>query len=280
MLFSWHKQNSNFRHDYGGFAEDDQDPSYLGVAKENDSWLSKLFFYWVTPLIKKGKHEQIKTPEDVFDVPPDVSTVLNSEQFHEVYSDPRTKTILRALYKLHGKQFFLIGLLKFFADCAGFASPLLLNLVVKFMEEPKADIRWGYCYAMGLTISTFSVALFNAHFNLLINELKLKVRASIITSIYKHVIGVSSVELNRFNTGEIINYMSTDADRIINFGPSLHAVWSLPFQLIVTIGLLYQQLGISSLAGVGITILMIPLNKFVADKIGSLSTKMMEAKVK
>ena len=30
--------------------------------------------------------------------------------------------------------------------------------------------------------------------------------------------------------------------------------------------------------GVGITIFMIPLNKFIADKIGSLSTKMMSAK--
>ena len=72
--------------------------------------------------------------------------------------------------------------------------------------------------------------------------------------------------------------MSTDTDRVVNFAPSLHAVWSLPFQLIVTIFLLYQQLGISSLTGVGVTILMIPLNKWIADKIGKLSTQMMEAK--
>ena len=135
------------------------------------------------------------------------------------------------------------------------------------MENPSADRRWGYVYAMGLTLSTFAVSLCNAHFNLLINELKLKVRASLITSVYKHVISVSSLELNQFSTGEVINYMSTDVDRIVNFGPSLHAVWSLPFQLLVTIALLYQQLGVSSLAGVGITILMIPLNKYVADKV-------------
>ena len=125
-----------------------------------------------------------------------------------------------------------------------------------------------FCFSpIGLTLSTFAVSLCNAHFNLLINELKLKVRASLITSVYKHVISVSSLELNQFSTGEVINYMSTDVDRIVNFGPSLHAVWSLPFQLLVTIGLLYQQLGVSSLAGVGITILMIPLNKYVADKV-------------
>ena len=118
----------------------------------------------------------------------------------------------------------------------------------------------------------------NTHFNLQISELKLKVRAAIVTAVYKHVINVSTVELNKFNTGEVLNYMSTDTDRVVNFAPSLHAIWSLPFQLIVTIVLLYQQLGVSSLTGVGITILVIPLNKFIADKIGSMSTKMMEAK--
>ena len=218
-------------------------------------------------MIKKGKEQRIKTPEDVFDVPADVATALNSDKFQETFADPRIETILKALYKIHGKQFFGIGVLKFIADCSGFAAPLLLNLVVNFMENPSADRRWGYVYAMGLTLSTFAVSLCNAHFNLLINELKLKVRASLITSVYKHVISVSSLELNQFSTGEVINYMSTDVDRIVNFGPSLHAVWSLPFQLLVTIALLYQQLGVSSLAGVGITILMIPLNKYVADKV-------------
>ena len=261
--------------EYGGFRED-TDPNYLGVARSDSNRLSRLFLYWVNPLIKKGRKDLIKSPDDVFDVPPALSTLANSEKFQQMYSDPRNKSIFRVLYKLYGKEFMLIGGLKFIADCAGFSSPILLNLVVKFMEDKSEDIRLGYVYAAGLAASTFVVAMCNTHFNLLINELKLKVRAAIVTAVYKHVIGVSSVELNKFNTGEVMNYMSTDTDRVVNFGPSLHAVWSLPFQLIITIILLYQQLGISSLTGVGITILMIPLNKFVADKIGSMSTKMMK----
>lgn len=39
---------------YGGFVED-QDPYYLGVAKDSAkvNWLNKLFFVWVNPLIAK-----------------------------------------------------------------------------------------------------------------------------------------------------------------------------------------------------------------------------------
>ena len=77
--------------------------------------------------------------------------------------------------KLYGKEFMLIGILKFIADSAGFFSPILLNWVVNFMEDKTMDIRLGYVYALGLATSTFAVAICNTHFNLLISELKLKV---------------------------------------------------------------------------------------------------------
>ncbi len=35
--------------------------------------------------------------------------------------------------------------------------------------------------------------------------------------------------------------MSTDTDRIVNFCSSFHQFWSLPFQVIISLGLLYQQ---------------------------------------
>ena len=72
--------------------------------------------------------------------------------------------------------------------------------------------------------------------------------------------------------------MSTDVDRIVNFCPSVHAAWSLPFQFIVTLILLHQQVGISFLTGLIFTILVIPVNKCIANKIGKLSDKMMTAK--
>ena len=273
LIRSTHSPN-----DYGGFHEE-ADPNYLGVAGEGSNWLSQLFLYYVNPLILKGRKDLLKTTDDLFDLSTKLSTHYNSELFEGKINDPTFESnVLKILFHLYGKEFFLIGILKFIADCAGFSSPLLLNCLITFMEDVHQDIRKGYLYAFGLAISTFTVALCNTHFNLRINELKLKVRGAIVTAVYQHVIDIPSVQLNKFNTGEVINYMSTDTDRVVNFAPSLHAVWSLPFQLIVTVGLLWQQLGISCLAGVGITILMIPLNKLVADKIGTLSTQMMTAK--
>lgn len=110
------------------------------------------------------------------------------------------------------------------------------------------------------------------------SELGLKIRASLITAVYRHTLSVSGIKMRAFSMGEIVNYMSTDVDRIVNFCPSLHAAWSLPFQLVVTMGLLFQQLGLSCLAGLAVAVVMVPVNMVIAKSIGRMSTKMMSAK--
>lgn len=285
-LFDFRRQTS-----YGGFLED-TDPHYLGVAKEESriGFLNKVFFRWVYPLIKKAYRGNLKNPDDVFDLPESLTPHYVAQGVKKEWDsleklDPVTSPVevpkvklKTLLYKCFGKEFFLIGILKFLNDCAGFAGPILLNCVVSFMENKDEKIGKGYLYAGLLALSTFLAALCSCHFNLLMNELGLKVRAAMTTAVYQKTVSVSQSSLSKFSTGQVINFMSSDTDRIVNFSPSLHAAWSLPFQFGVTLILLYQQVGISFLTGLGFTILIMPVNKCIASKIGDLSTKMMEAK--
>ena len=117
-----------------------EDPHYLGVAKEGSTFLSKFVFYWVNPLIKKGRMGLLHTPDDVFDVPPAMAASVVSEKFRAARDSLGMRrdsgiVVMRVLFKCFGAQFFAIGLLKFIADCAGFASPLLLNGLLAFMEN-------------------------------------------------------------------------------------------------------------------------------------------------
>lgn len=49
-------------------------------------------------------------------------------------------------------------------------------------------------------------------------------------------------------------------------------------QVGVTLFLLYQQLGLAFLAGVAFAVILIPINRCIAQKIGQLSTEMMRYK--
>ncbi|KAK9891612.1 hypothetical protein WA026_015576 [Henosepilachna vigintioctopunctata] len=287
---------------------EDNDQSYLGVAMENVNWMSKLFFSWVNPLMEKGDNKKLSEAEDLFDLPTDIhcgaiSSAIEKQlsknvdhygTFHPLanpsesssstspdvaFETARKVTLLKALHRCFWVEFYGVGILKFVADCAGFAGPMLLNKLVTFIEDKKEPIGWGYLYAAGLASTTVISALCDSHFQFRMTIVGLKMRAAIVPSIYRKVLAVKgSLLSSSFSIGEIVNFMSTDTDRIVNSCPSFHAVWSIPFQLAVTLYLLYTQVGLAFLAGVGFSIALIPINKCIANKIGQLSTKLMAEK--
>nr|CAD7568275.1 unnamed protein product [Timema californicum] len=193
---------------YSRFREE-QDPLYLGVAMEDTTFLSKLIFHWVAPLMKKGVEGNIRQTDDLYDLPASLNPAYLGNK----------------LYGAMSRQAVVEP------------GPLLLNRLVTFIENKNERIEYGYAYAAGL----FGVTLLS-------------------------------------DIGEVMNFMSTDTDRIVNSCPSFHALWSIPFQIAVTLYLLYNQVGLAFLTGVGFTLILIPINKFVATKIGELSTKMMSSK--
>ncbi|XP_063242885.1 ATP-binding cassette sub-family C member 10 [Bacillus rossius redtenbacheri] len=277
---------------YSRFRED-RDPRYLGVAKEGATLLSRLLLHWVTPLVRKGAEAQLTGTDELHDLPLEMSPAhlcarleaamgeapgRPSPAREDVSVRSRPASLLRALHSCFWLQFYGIGALKLLADCAGFAGPLLLNRLVSFVETRGERLRDGYLCAAGLFAATLLSSLCLTHFNLLMAEVGLKIRAAIVTTVYRKTVSVSASSLAKFSVGEVMNFMSTDTDRIMNACPSFHSVWSIPFQIAVTLYLLYSQVGLAFLAGVGFSIILIPINKFIADKIGRLSTSMMERK--
>eukprot|EP00058_Branchiostoma_floridae_P004581 XP_002590069.1 hypothetical protein BRAFLDRAFT_83311 [Branchiostoma floridae] len=192
-------------------------------------------------------------------------------------------TLMKGLHGAFGVQYYSLGILKLLGDGLGFAGPLLLNLLVSFMENSKEPMLHGYLYALGLFLSTLIGAILSSQFNYQINKVGIQIRAALVTTVYHKALAVSSTSLSGFTTGEVVNFMSTDTGRIVNFCPSFHQFWSLPFQIAVSLYLLHQQVGISFLAGLAFAVLLIPINRWLAVKIGKLSNDMMlqkDARVK
>ena len=58
--------------------------------------------------------------------------------------------------------------------------------------------------------------------------------------------------------------MSVDAQRFMDLVTYLHLIWSAPLQIVLSIVFLYIAMGPSVFAGVGVMILLIPLNSVIA----------------
>ncbi|XP_044926267.1 ATP-binding cassette sub-family C member 3 isoform X2 [Mustela putorius furo] len=78
--------------------------------------------------------------------------------------------------------------------------------------------------------------------------------------------------------GEIVNLMSTDAQRFMDLAPFLNLVVSIPLQIILAMYFLWQNLGPSILAGVALMVLLIPLNGAVAVKMRAFQAEQMKFK--
>ena len=61
----------------------------------------------------------------------------------------------------------------------------------------------------------------------------------------------------------MVNLMSIDAARVSDLVTYVDMLWSAPFQILIAIYFLSVAMGISVLAGIGILILLIPVNLLV-----------------
>ncbi|RUS92073.1 hypothetical protein EGW08_000097 [Elysia chlorotica] len=187
-------------------------------------------------------------------------------------------SFLKAISSSFGLEYFSLGVLKLLADCFGFAGPVILNMLVTFIETRSEELYKGYVFASALFLSTLIGTLCSTQFSYNVQVVAYKLRCALVTTVYRKSLQVNIVTQANFTPGEIVNFMSTDVDRILNFCPSFHAFWSLPFQIGVALYLLHQQVGLAFLAGLAFAILLVPVNKVITVKIGELSKEMMEHK--
>ncbi|XP_072516288.1 ATP-binding cassette sub-family C member 10 [Salminus brasiliensis] len=276
------------------------------VAEDGCSCLSRFLYLWLNLQLKQGQRGELERPCDVFQLPLRLRTKAVTQRFGqcwaqclsqlalrtsqdverhipenqqdslcgqvqtEDHSEESSQAELKLLWVLHkafGRRYYLLGVLKLLASLLSFSGPLLLSALVGFMETRGAPLSTGVWCAVGLFLSTFLAAFLRNIFVFEVSKVALEARAAVVSTIYAKALQVSGSALARFNMGEVVNFMSTDTDRLVNFFRSFHEVWSLPFQFALALYLLYLQVGIAFLGGLGVAILLVPLNKFLASRI-------------
>ncbi|XP_068143958.1 ATP-binding cassette sub-family C member 10 [Drosophila tropicalis] len=251
----------------------DFNEAHLGHAQDEANWLSRFLFHWVNPLISKGVAGKLKKIEDLFDLPDVLNVTRLSERLHSALN--HSNSLWRALHRCFGLEFYVIGILRLIADLSGFAGPLLLGGLLRQQGEEANAHGKAYYYALGLFLSTLLSALCATHFDWRMAMVSLKMRVGVVNAIYRKALEARGLHEAK---PDILNLMSTDTDRIVNSCISFHFFWSIPFKLFTTLYLLYTQLGAAFLAGVAFAALLIPINRWLAKRIGIYSTGLMEAK--
>ena len=235
---------------------------------------------------KRRRRYQDVDVEDDTDTSTNISDVdphdMPSQPFFEpVTADPIIPTqpsLARALAWAFGKEFAKAGLLKLCHDLLIFVGPYVLNQLIKFLRDESAPLSRGLYLTAAVTISQLLMSFCLRHYFFRCYLVGLRARTALVVAIYRKALVLSTSERQKRSAGEIVNLLSTDAQRIQSLMTYLHATWYSFVQIGLALYFLWHQLGPSCLAGVVIIVIMMPITRAVASWMGGKQKRLMNAK--
>ncbi|XP_077734144.1 ATP-binding cassette sub-family C member 2 [Canis aureus] len=186
------------------------------------------------------------------------------------------KSLFKTFYVILLKSF----LLKLVFDLLTFLNPQLLKLLISFANDPDMYVWTGYFYSVLFFVVALIQSLCLQSYFQMCFMLGVNVRTTIMASIYKKALTLSNQARKQYTIGETVNLMSVDAQKLMDVTNFIHLLWSNVLQIALSIYFLWAELGPSVLAGVGVMILLIPVNGLLASKSRAIQVKNMKNKDK
>eukprot|EP00026_Physarum_polycephalum_P000366 Phypoly_transcript_00366.p1 GENE.Phypoly_transcript_00366~~Phypoly_transcript_00366.p1 ORF type:complete len:840 (+),score=118.23 Phypoly_transcript_00366:911-3430(+) len=251
---------------YGGFSAIDVENERNPYERANI--ISKILFLWPTSLMALGYKKPIDF-SDLWDLMEEDKCEYNFEKFDNNWKNQLNKpkpALWKALFSTYGFWFCVSGIGKIIQDGGTLMGPLILNRIVTFIQDTSTPLSTGMLWALAM-FGTFVLQSLGANAYLFVcSRMGNQVRAALTASIYRKSMRISASAKAKFSTGEIINIQSADPTRIgfmLNF---LHMIWSAPILIIVAFYLLWDFLGAPMLAGIGVMVILLPINGLITRK--------------
>uniref|UniRef100_A0A452GXC4 ATP binding cassette subfamily C member 2 n=1 Tax=Gopherus agassizii TaxID=38772 RepID=A0A452GXC4_9SAUR len=153
-----------------------------------------------------------------------------------------------------------------------------LGLLISFVADPTAYAWQGYLYALLLFVTALVQSLCLQQYFQLCFVLGMSLRTALMAAVYKKALTVSNATRKEYTQGETVNLMSADTQRFMDLATFIHQLWSAPLQIALSIIFLWWELGPSVLAGIGVMVLLIPINAVLATKARRIQMKNMKNK--
>uniref|UniRef100_A0A8C8ZXC6 ATP-binding cassette sub-family C member 10 n=1 Tax=Prolemur simus TaxID=1328070 RepID=A0A8C8ZXC6_PROSS len=243
------------------------------VAEDGESWLSRFSYAWLAPLLTRGARGELRQPQDTCHLPHRLHPTYLARAFQAHWQEGAQ--LWGALYGAFGRCYLALGLLKLMGTMLGFSGPLLLSLLVSFLEEGQEPLSHGLFYALGLAGGAVLGAVLQNQYGYEVRKVTLQARGAVLNILYRKALQLGP---SRPPAGEVLNLLGTDSERLLNFAGSFHEAWGLPLQLAITLYLLYQQVGVAFVGGLILALLLVPVNKVIATRIMASNQEMLQHK--
>ncbi|KAI0603284.1 P-loop containing nucleoside triphosphate hydrolase protein [Biscogniauxia sp. FL1348] len=253
---------------------------------EYSTIFSRLTFSWMTPMMKYG-YKQYLTEEDLWGLPPSDKTSTTGDQFEKAWQyelkHKKRPSLWVAMFKAYGGPYMVATVFKVINDLAAFSQPQLLRYLISFVDsygkgkEPQPPIKGAAIALAMFFVACLQTSMIHQYFQLAFVT-GMRIKSGLASAIYKKSLKLSNEGKASKTTGDIVNYMAVDAQRLQDLTQFAQQLWSAPFQIIICMVSLYQLVGWSMLAGIGVMVFMVPINGFIARFMKRLQKQQMKNK--
>nr|QEY08336.1 ATP-binding cassette sub-family C member 3b [Crocus sativus] len=236
---------------------------------ENAGFLSILTFSWMGPLLSVGHKKAL----DLEDVP----HLAHVDSIHGSYPVFKSKleayrgngseadgfTALKLAKALVLSTWELVAVTAVYAlvyTVATYVGPYLIDYFVQYLNGNEKFPNEGYVLVSSFIVAKFFECLAQRHWFFRVQQAGIRVRASLVAMIYQKGLTLSSHSRQGRTSGEIINLMSVDADRVGLFSWYMHDLWMVLIQVGLALAILYSSMGLAALAALAATVVVMLAN--------------------
>lgn len=162
-----------------------------------------------------------------------------------------------------------------------FVPVMILEDLVKYFESidtpnPHKTVVPPWWLVVALGVLPFFTSILQTRSQVIFQHMAVFVRTAVSTLLYKKSLSVSAAGRACTSTGQVVNMMSNDTtqlQRFIQFGGMTLVA---PIQIVISLILIYRQVGPATWVGVGFMVVLAPVNVVVFSIVGKMRRKVLK----
>ena len=239
----------------------DVDSERRPCPEASANWISQIFLGWVFSLVYNGWKKPL-LDDNLWELRDfergRATTTALAKNWRNVLDEEKPKNrLFSAIFRTNRSQLFLSAIFKVVELSLGTLQPVFINKLLVFNETDK-PIGVGLAWAFALLLTPIFRTIFENHYFMRVMRTGMRVRSSLQGTIYDKSLHISPSARASSSLGEIVNLMQLDTQRIGDFFQFSNQLWAAPVQIIVTVALLYNFIGVSAVIGLVVTMATLP----------------------
>lgn len=244
-----------------------------------------LTFTWMTPIMEQGKRQYL----ELHDVPPppyklrtkNSGGVLRRHWQEELKKE--NPSLARALFKSFFTEWLVGQLFELLKDFVSFGQRPVLQVLIMFVDKynkSKGDVSLvgGFMLALAMfSLSILESILLQGNITKVTNT-GIMLKTSSACLIHEKALSLSVESRQKHATGDIVNMMSVDCQRLENTVQNIDIVWSGALQISLSMWYLHRLMGNSMWIGIAIMCLTFPINYFLTGILRAAQRAQMKLK--